>query len=336
MSIQPLEGFPSTSVYNVPPKVNGHNSVLVFIPGNPGLVEFYTTYLNLIQKKYPTLELFCMSHAGYDTLTEAIGNPFTLYDIDFQIEHKYQILKLLILEKTENQKSVDLFIMAHSFGCYVLPRTIRKLLDDKQLDGRFKIKFIGNICPTFTDIAISDSGVTFTRLFAVLPFLADIAVLVSAFLQWIFTEAILRHIIGAKFVARPKEEDDALLEGWENSVTGCYHLFRNTNIVKHSLKLAKHELEIIGKDEEKIYDWYIEEFPDVHDCVLWNFFAGSDHWVHDSLRDAILKRYAHEKNRNVQFIVDSTGITHSFCVNQSVEFSKITVEALEPFSPQAL
>lgn len=329
--------FKSTSTYHQPPiESRKHNvPVLLFIPGNPGLVEFYITYLNLVQQKFPTFEIFCISHAGYETEVE--DGEFEFYSFDYQINHKFDIIKLMILEKNKkDNKQVDLYFMSHSFGSYLIPRVIEKLIKDKEIENRFTIKLAGLICPTLIDIEDSQSGLYFTWLFSWIPFLVPITVALSSLLKLIFSEATLRRIIGNKVVQKPVEQDEKSIEGWENSVTGCYNLFRSNNIIRHSLMLCQKELELIKPDEET-YDWFFEKFPVQYDCQIWTFYADFDYWIHDTSRDHFLERYAGElKNKNLWFTVDDTGITHSFCVNQSVEFAKITVEKLAMIFPDGI
>ncbi|ODV77891.1 uncharacterized protein CANTADRAFT_91344 [Suhomyces tanzawaensis NRRL Y-17324] len=307
--------------------------LLMFIPGNPGLVEYYTTYLDLLQEQFPTLEIVCASHAGYQTTKSKDEEevPYKYYGLKFQTQHKHEILKEHILRHHSHGKKVDLYFLSHSMGSYVLQRLIVKLNEDVELKGKFKIKLGGFICPTIIDIAQSDSGVLFTKLTRYLP-IVPVLVFFSTLLQLVLSEHTIRRIIGRFVVSKPKLEDDKSLESWANSITGCYNIFRDGKIIRHAIDLAREEMTDIVRDD-KFNDWYFQELP-LQGTKLWSFFALKDHWVHDHSRSYLLSRY-HNPEKNVVFNVDELedGITHSFCVDQTVEFANITFHSLRRLFP---
>lgn len=333
MPITTNPNYPLTSEYHRESTIGSKNApLLVFIPGNPGLIDYYITYLDLIAEQYPKYDVLAISHAGYQTSDDfvAAGNTGerTYYDIDYQVKHKVEILKEQILDGHTN-----ISILCHSVGGYFTQRVVRALLKDDEVKDLVKIEFIGLICPTIVDIAKSQSGQYFGWLFSVLP-LVQASIYFIAFLHLILPTAFARYIIRNFVIARPKLTDARLIESWNNSVDATHKIFLSKRIGYQALTMAKEELRVIHRDDE-YNDWFFEELPQQYGTRIWSFFAHRDHWVHDNTRDYILSRYHDAENELVNFEVgdvdneDASAITHSFCIDQSVEFAGITCKALQ-------
>lgn len=288
--------------------------------------------MDIISEQYPKYDILAISHAGYQTSDDfvAIGNngDQTYYDLDFQVKHKVEILKEQILEG-----HTSITILCHSVGGYITQRVVRALLDDEEVKDLVKFEFIGLICPTIVDIAKSKSGQTFGRLFSILP-LVQACVYLMTFLRLILPTKVARFIIRKYIIACPKLTDARLIESWNNSLDATHKIFQSKRIVYQALTLAKDELRVIHRDDD-YNDWFFVELPKLHGTKVWSFFAHLDHWVHDNTRDYILTRYHDAENDLVHFEVgdidneDSKAITHSFCIDQSVEFAAITCKALQ-------
>lgn len=332
MPITTNPDHPLTSIYlRLSASHNARSPLLVFIPGNPGLIDYYITYLDIISERHPEFDILAISHAGYQTSDNYLraGNTGdqTYYDLDYQVDHKVQILKEQILKG-----HTELHFLCHSVGGYITQRVVRKLLKDSDVKDLVHVRFIGLICPTIVDIAKSQSGVYFTRLFSVLP-LVQVCVFLITFLQLILPESWARLIIKNYIIARPRVTDARLRESWENSLDATFKIYLSHRIIRQTLTLAKEELETIHRDDD-YNDWFFLDLPKSHGTRIWSFFAISDYWVHDNTRDYILSRYHDQENELVHFQVGDTdngevkAITHSFCIDQSVEFAEITSDAL--------
>lgn len=325
--------YPLTSEYHRTSSDGSSSApLLVFIPGNPGLIDYYITYLDIIAEQHPEFDVLAISHAGYQTSGDYItlGNTGhqTYYDLDYQIDHKIKILKEQILSG-----HTDIHILCHSVGGFITQKVVRKLLKDPEVKNLVKIKFIGLICPTIVDIAKSQSGVFFTRLFNFLP-LVQVCVYFLTFLHLILPASVARSIIKNFVIARPILTDERLKESWQNSLDATYKIYLSKRIIRQALTLARDELQLIHRDDE-YNDWFFKDLPQQYGTKIWSFFAILDYWVHDNTRDYILSRYHDLENELVHFEVGDTdndevkAITHSFCIDQSVEFAKITCKALD-------
>lgn len=333
LAIYTNKDHPLTSEYWIKSKSAKPSSrLLVFIPGNPGLIDYYVSYMNIVSEKYPNYDILIVGHAGYQTSDNYVqagnGNHPEFYTLDYQVEHKVQILKKRILEGHHT-----LSFMCHSVGSYITQRVIKRLLQDDEVKNVIKIEFVGFICPTIVDIAKSESGVLFTKLFNMIP-VVSFAVWFIVFLQCILRDSWAKAIIRKFAIDKPKSSDMRLKEAHENAVNATFKIYKSRRIVRQALSLAREELNVIHRDD-KLNDWFFEVLPKSFDVKIWCFFAFSDYWVHDNTRDYILSRYHNQENERVVFQIgddhkiDQKSIGHSFCVDQTVEFASITLKALE-------
>lgn len=326
MSVKSYEYHPATTVYHklaIEPLETPRS--LIFIPGNPGLVNFYIVYMNIIQEQYPDLEMLCVSHAGQNT-TPSTMKSGPQYDVQYQVNHKYEIIRKHILDKYVD-KPVELWIMCHSMGAFVTQRAVKELVNDSKLKGKFDLKFIGLICPTIEDLGLSDSGTKATPLFEWLP-MATLMVWLVKLLNLIMNDDTKQNIIRTKVLKPSKSQTIAARELIQNSVEAVTGLISSPAIVRQALHLVDDELRVIRKDDA-INDWF---FTELKGTKIWTFYAYTDHWVANSTRDRAIARY-HNPKRDVVFEVGSKkeDIQHAFCVNQLEEFAAITLAQLKRF-----
>lgn len=299
----------------------GKESLLIFVPGNPGLIDFYSVYLELLHEQFPSFEIYALAHAGFYQSNE----DFKFYNMEYQIEHKYNFLKKLIKER---ENDIDLYFTAHSAGAYITQKLIQKLYNDQEINGKFHLKYVGLICPTICDIAMSHSGIFFTRLFKYLPII-QLALLLLWFLRLILSDNMAKYIIKTFLIEKPKLKDEKSLKGFDNSIEGAFKMYKSNQIVEQTLMLAKEEMVVILRDDT-FQDWFFKKMPEENNVFIWSFFAEYDSWVHNDTRDYILEKYYDEKYKNLHFTLGHIDekITHSFCIGQSVEFSQITINKL--------
>lgn len=329
LTIPPHDKY--TTIYHKEPLQlsESNHPLLILIPGNPGLVDFYFTYLNLIQMKYPTIEVLCISHAGFKSdIIEEDDIAFKFFDLEFQVQHKIDIIKYFILKEN---KPRDLYFLSHSVGSYITQRVVHGLIYDLEIQNFINIKFLGLICPTIIDIGQSNSGQLINKLFSLLP-LVQIAVVFSTLLNFILPERVIKAVIRNFVIDKPSSSNDEELQSLEHSRIGAFKIFQTKNIIQQALHMANDEMKTILKDND-FNDWFFNDLLSKNNVTIWTYFAYSDHWVHDSTRDYILTRYHNSKNKRLVFQVGDVedSITHSFCVNKSVEFAEITCGRLSEF-----
>ncbi|EGW34335.1 uncharacterized protein SPAPADRAFT_54487 [Spathaspora passalidarum NRRL Y-27907] len=316
-----LDIEPKTTIYHKLPLKNldgDECDLLLMIPGNPGLIEFYMTYLDLIQEQFPYMEILGISHAGFSG--SAISEK--TYDLSFQISHKYDIVKKFILDKYASAgKKTNLYTLAHSMGCYVYQRALWEILHDKELDGKVTVKFSGLITPTILDIAQSPSGTKVNFMINWnIPFIW-FALLLCSFLNLILSEEAMQNVVALRLIPRRKRK--AL--GVENSIVGGVKLLKSKEIINQALTLASEEMKEINSDH-KINDWYFHHLSD----KKWVFFANKDRWIGNKTREYLIQQYGNGSGQKFEICNNkSEPIMHNFCVSQSEEFADITVNRIK-------
>lgn len=308
MSLRSFGGLRNTTVLHWP-AVAENKGTLVLIPGNPGLVEYYTTYLEHIQKQRPELEIYAVSHAGFST-TESPGTKQPYYSLESQIQHKCDFL--VQIAGQSQHKRMPVYLLAHSMGCYVVQKVAQKLQDHPRIEFRF----VGLNFPCVMDIAKSDSGQKLTWLNGLLP-VASVVSLFANCLNFLLPEWAIRRIVQTQVKRGDSEAEYAA------AVEGTLKLVRSPHLVRQALGMAVEEMEHIRNDQP-LQDWFFSSF--LEKVPIWGYFAATDHWVADATRASILEY----RGKNVAFAVadPSSAITHSFCIDQSVNFADVTVSAM--------
>lgn len=156
---------------------SSHDSLLIFfITGNPGLIEYYRTFLTLcfdsLRANYPAhhIKVAGTSLRGFgvqnnDHQHHANDKTEGPYDLEQQIEHIRQMLEREIQSYSRQGSFTKVILMGHSVGSYILLEVLRRRKQNpttQQLSNDAKV--IGGIClfPTVTHIAKSPSGKKFS------------------------------------------------------------------------------------------------------------------------------------------------------------------------------
>lgn len=152
--------------------------LLFFITGNPGLIEYYRTFLTLcfnsLRKKHPArrIKITGTSLRGFEIQNQhnkTPGSPDSSkrpYDLEQQIEYIGQVLDAAIEDVTAQGTGAEVILMGHSVGSYILLEVLRRRKQRASVQEGFKSngKVIAGIClfPTVTHIAKSPSGKKFS------------------------------------------------------------------------------------------------------------------------------------------------------------------------------
>jgi pimeloyl-ACP methyl ester carboxylesterase len=148
--------------------------IIYFVTGNPGLVEYYRTFLthlygllsqNTASDRDVEFQVYGRSLSGFEMNTKEIKTmkwrkqpPYGLQD---QIRHAEDELTDLVEEvKEQSAKDVRVILVGHSVGAYISLEIIRRLRAHGLAGDDFETRVIGAIglFPTIVDIARSESG----------------------------------------------------------------------------------------------------------------------------------------------------------------------------------
>jgi hypothetical protein len=128
------------------------STILLFIPGNPGVIDFYHQFLTAIhtQDRSGTLAILSHSHIGHDPAVEdlALASRASFnHALPFQIQNSLRIFDALSMYFGVNIRTV---IAGHSVGSWVALQVLK--LRSTAVSGVFFL------FPTITNIACTPNG----------------------------------------------------------------------------------------------------------------------------------------------------------------------------------
>lgn len=149
--------------------------IIYFLTGNPGLIEYYRTFLthlygllsrNTASNRDVEFQVYGRSLSGFEmdasdmkTMKWRKQPPYGLQD---QIRHSEDELTELVEEiKEQGAKDVRVIIVGHSVGAYIALEVIRRLRAHGMAGDDFDTRIVGavGLFPTVVDIARSESGI---------------------------------------------------------------------------------------------------------------------------------------------------------------------------------
>lgn len=108
-------------------------ATLLFIPGNPGLCDYYVAYLTalhrLVNRDSEALEIFCPSQLGHDPLSST--QPAKFVSLDEQVENKARILETISTRWSGDRPRV--ILSGHSIGAWMAMEVVRRGLNRTQV-----------------------------------------------------------------------------------------------------------------------------------------------------------------------------------------------------------
>ena len=350
-----------TTVYHIP----GTGPLFYFIPGNPGLSEFYGPYLEALKQQTTDslgldLELLCPSHIGFDTLSArsfGLSPGDTSYTLDDQIKHKISLLQDWVqrnnrgsddsadthagdkqdLTTTTKVPKREVILMGHSVGAWMAQRIAVAFKDDETVD----IKLVGLVTPTLIDIAKSDRGSKLVSLDKVTDHPGYYLGRASQLLSWTVSKPLLRRLV-SYVLSNPSSPASV-----ETAIDAAVSLISKPRIVRQAIDMGKEEMHRIGSELEApdIKGFWDPEMG----YRIWGFFVAEDHWVSPATRQTLVEAFGQQKYAHIDFEVDQEGvessgdgseldsksgpgivkIAHSFCVRQYNEVATLTAAQIK-------
>ncbi|AET37486.1 bifunctional triacylglycerol lipase/ester hydrolase Ecym_1241 [Eremothecium cymbalariae DBVPG len=278
--------------------------LLLFIPGNPGLINFYEEFLKCIHERNPTWEVVGIGHTGMSSLRENNSLSGRVHTLDEQIEDKVKVINEFV--DAGGDRCIKL--IGHSIGAYM----VQKIALHKGLRG--KIDMVMLLTPTIIDIHRSSKGVQLTRISDWFPKFYEYAYVVDRVLfKWIlptsWIEWIARKLIGGS--------DECVLQSAQKLVS-------TPEFVKQALGLAQIEMYQV-RNQWDFQDEFIS-FCQANKIKVRFLFSGHDHWVHpDTMKDIIElyeAKYSSDEKDLLNITIDGH-INHSFVVKDTTKVVNI-------------
>ncbi|KAI1314468.1 hypothetical protein EDD11_002131 [Mortierella claussenii] len=241
----PAKGLPPSSK---DPQGELHHTVLFMIPGNPGIIDYYTPFLQTVHDTCQgRIDIFGASHPGH-SWGPHVTDPSRLYSIEEQVENKIAILDKL----REMYPPGTRFVLAgHSMGAWLAMRVLKAR-------PNHGIERVFGLFPTLHRIADTPNGRKLSKSMLNPSVRGLVGGLVST-LRFIFSAPpVLQSIVG---LLTGQEDDMARVTSQK-----LLHSF----VVKNCLFLGYHELESI-----KIID---RESIEEHTSKLVFYYGKTDGW----------------------------------------------------------
>lgn len=303
MSMKTIEvDLAPATIYTIPAKsrpTNGQQPPLIyFVPGNPGVVQYYIDYLDRLSELLPEYEILATSHAGFVVPAKIKRRERGVYSLDEQVNQKVDIL-LKHIEETPR----DVYIFGHSVGAWMVQRVVLKL------PSYVNVRLVGLITPTIKDIAKSPRGELFVGLETALA----VALWLIQILLWAVPDAVLRWVIKTFLGKGPA--------GRETVVETTLQQIRYPTNVEQVFEMAREEMDRIGSDDSAVQGfWKGKSYK------VWMFFVENDWWVPESTRRSLIETYGTQSN---VIVTEHRGsMAHSFCIKDGDQFAEETANVL--------
>ncbi|OCB87857.1 hypothetical protein A7U60_g4991 [Sanghuangporus baumii] len=273
------------------------NTVLLFVPGNPGLADFYRSYLSHIYEAAPDyLAILAHSLVGHSPFVPPV--PLHVSRLESQIEAMIETIDVIL---GTFGSAVKLVLIGHSVarlpGLNMHMSLLFKTLSERP--NCVTAAFL--LFPTITHIVHTPNG---SRL------------------SWLFNgfmPSILSHL-SKVFRVIPKSILRLLFRDWPPEQIEVLWSFLNCpSAILATLKMAHQEMDTI-KDLDK------ELFNSVKH-KLYLFFAEKDDWVGDN-KDMVLREMSDEPH-SIRIIHGRHDIPHAYCINHGKELGEQTLKWLQ-------
>lgn len=174
-----MSNAPASKIYFRPHHEPGRKQatrtyIIYFITGNPGLIEYYRTFLTHLyglltrdtaSNRDVEFQVYGRSLSGFEMNNHEINtmkwHKIPPYGLQDQIRHAEDELTDLVEDVSDDgHKDVRVIVMGHSVGSYIALEIIRRLRAHGMAGEDYATRIIGGVAlfPTVMEIVRSESG----------------------------------------------------------------------------------------------------------------------------------------------------------------------------------
>ncbi|KAJ3003899.1 hypothetical protein HKX48_001503 [Thoreauomyces humboldtii] len=233
-----------TSVLHFPSSLPTPRLVIVLVPGNPGVPDYYTSYLtSLYAHLSGKCTIIAAGHLGHD----ASVKTSKVFRIREQVDHKVAVLD----EVERRWRGVKVVLMGHSFGAWCIVQVMKAR-------PKANVVKIVMLFPTLHHIADSPQGKIVS--YASLPYIRLVAPTLVALIRLTTPAPLLRRLI---HLFSPSQSP--------TDITSTLSKLLRFNTVHNTLALAYDEMRTIRVLERRDVEPWVERAT---------FYYGTeDRWV---------------------------------------------------------
>ncbi|KAK3936628.1 lipid droplet-associated hydrolase [Diplogelasinospora grovesii] len=332
---------PSLSFPSPHGEENARKQCLVFfIPGNPGLADYYTPFLATLRQLLDETEKRTATHAFHlygqnligfeDADHEPFGGEVVPFGLESQICHFYDRLKSMRIQQDGNPRKGthfdEVIVMGHSVGAYITIEIFhRHHLQLQQRDAKaaeLKLKSAILLFPAVSHLAKSPSGQRLNMV-RTTPFLDRNAHHIAKRFVDLWPESALNLFIRKALGFSP------------HAAAVTTRFLRSRDGIWQAIHLGKDELGTITEERWSEELWEVaEDLKEEEEEAeaqgdrntarsvpkFFFYFGEDDHWVANECRDEFIEKRTAHNNRGsgrTRIVMDEDGIPHAFCINHS-------------------
>jgi len=252
---------------------------VLFIPGNPGVVDFYIPFLSAIYEKLISTNVAILARAHLDHSPQILEHSRLppSHGLTIQIESSIEILDSILC----NYAKTRIVVIGHSVGAWISLQLL------KARSNQVTAVFL--LFPTISYIGDTPNGKKLTPLFKPLPryILSSLSRLAKYLPSYVFR---------------------MLFPSWpEQQVLVLRAFIGSSTAVHSSLAMANEEMKSIKDLDIDVIEHYQDK--------LRFFHAEQDDWVGEERERLLglldLVRVAHPS----RFIIAPAGVPHVFCIS---------------------
>ncbi|KAF7563580.1 hypothetical protein G7046_g519 [Stylonectria norvegica] len=310
--------FPTISLPSDKRKGVKRHALVYFVCGNPGLIEYYTHFLNSLRgllgnsEDDTAYDVYGRNLLGFsDDDHKPFGKGNEPWDLNGQIEGIYaDIAEKRVGLTDQKEKAYDsVILMGHSVGSYICVEIFHRHMKLPDRAPHLNLQYGFLLFPTLTHIAQSPSGTRIEFFRRNIPILNATAHIGAQLLLRLFPEGSLRWVIERMMGFTPLAAD--VTARWLKSRDGVWQ----------SIHLGISELENIGAESWEEELWEVAEGQDdgTDMAKFFMFYGSDDHWVANHLRDDFIERRREhgERGGRTKITVDEGDIPHAFCTRDA-------------------
>ncbi|KAJ2703317.1 hypothetical protein FB645_003944 [Coemansia sp. IMI 203386] len=277
---------------NVPPQ-----AVMLLIPGNPGLVDFYIDFCTTLHKEFPDMDIIGVSHLGHTRFSDNRGLVYRCkrtHSLEEQVANMVQVFDEIDREYAASTNRPKMLILGHSVGCYFAQKIVE--YRESRVDRVF------SLFPAIESIADTPRGRQLRLMFR--PGFRHFVAGVVETLRWLLP---VSAIYSLSQMSGSLNNENAQLVVDKMLFSSC---------VKSVLRMASDEMRVIGRLDEELYSRVGNKF------VM--YYGVGDQWVPES-------HYRRMRDINVdgKVMLCKEGISHAFVTNYSAQMATIVVDMLK-------
>ncbi|EGX88968.1 hypothetical protein CCM_09015 [Cordyceps militaris CM01] len=291
------------------------HALIYFVPGNPGVVEFYTDFLRSLRALLDKTEsdtaydIYGRNLFGFrDADHEPFGGQNLPYELDAQVEGMWADIASQRRGDSHDQPYDSVILIGHSIGAYIVVETFHRQSVSPKAGLNLQHGFL--LFPTISYIARSPSGLKITALQQrwYLPGVEENLHTIAKGLLFLFPQSTLQWV-WATYLGFSSQAAATLAE-WLKSRDGVWQ----------AIHLGRSELKYVLKDKWEDSFWDNVSTSSSGGVVpkFFFFYGKHDHWVDNDLRDEFIAR---QKARGADparpsIEIDTGDISHAFCTRE--------------------